>query len=386
MKSALYLMLSSLFLIQTLTAQNIAVNNNGAQPHASALLDVSSSSKGVLIPRVNLTGLNDATTIPTPATSLLLYNTNPALAGGAGFYYNEGTINAPVWRKLTTDAETLWRQETGYVELVPSKPLYLQTNVGLGIAAPAEKLHIVEGNIKVGNPVWAAGNDNMIKFGDGDYVRLGEAGEDDALQLFGKYFWFKNSASYSGNVGIGTAAPPAAKLEVNGSFKLTSGSQGNRRVLTSDAAGNATWTLPVTYTSFRAISSSFQSFNANSSASFNGFLDDYDVNNDFFSGIFVAPQQGVYHFDAKADFSINVSNLPGYLRLYFQLYKNGSLLEENIFHVVNNSTTFFQTLTINENVQLLAGDQISLRVNSAANPGTGGFTVNKVAFSGFRTY
>jgi uncharacterized protein (TIGR02145 family) len=42
------------------------------------------------------------------------------------------------------------------------------------------------------------------------------------------------------NIGIGTATPDA-KLHVNGSFKITNGSQGNGKVLTSDAAGLASW-------------------------------------------------------------------------------------------------------------------------------------------------
>ena len=42
------------------------------------------------------------------------------------------------------------------------------------------------------------------------------------------------------NVGIGTTAPNA-KLHVNGSFRITNGSQGQGKVLTSDAAGLATW-------------------------------------------------------------------------------------------------------------------------------------------------
>jgi FG-GAP repeat len=42
------------------------------------------------------------------------------------------------------------------------------------------------------------------------------------------------------NVGIGTTTP-TAKLHVNGSFKLTDGTQGTGKVLTSDANGAAAW-------------------------------------------------------------------------------------------------------------------------------------------------
>jgi hypothetical protein len=47
----------------------------------------------------------------------------------------------------------------------------------------------------------------------------------------------------SGNVGVGTTAP-VAKLEVAGQVKITGGSPGAGKVLTSDASGLATWTIP----------------------------------------------------------------------------------------------------------------------------------------------
>ncbi|GAG28116.1 unnamed protein product, partial [marine sediment metagenome] len=46
-----------------------------------------------------------------------------------------------------------------------------------------------------------------------------------------------------GNIGIGTAIP-AAKLEVNGQVKITGGSPGAGKVLTSDAGGLASWQTP----------------------------------------------------------------------------------------------------------------------------------------------
>ena len=46
-----------------------------------------------------------------------------------------------------------------------------------------------------------------------------------------------------GNVGIGTTNP-TAKLEVAGNIKIADGTEGADKVLTSDAAGNATWQKP----------------------------------------------------------------------------------------------------------------------------------------------
>lgn len=44
----------------------------------------------------------------------------------------------------------------------------------------------------------------------------------------------------SGSVGIGTNAP-GAKLHVNGQIRINGGSPANGKVLTSDAAGLASW-------------------------------------------------------------------------------------------------------------------------------------------------
>ena len=71
-------------------AQGMAVNSSGTAANASALLDVSSTAKGVLIPRLTTAQRN---AIVAPATSLLIYQTD----GTPGYYYNSGTSSSPVW-------------------------------------------------------------------------------------------------------------------------------------------------------------------------------------------------------------------------------------------------------------------------------------------------
>lgn len=83
-------------------AQNVGINPTGALPNTSAMLDVDATNKGVLIPRVTLTGPTDAITIPSPATGLLVWN----LGSGGGllagyYYYNSGTPVAPIWVQLS---------------------------------------------------------------------------------------------------------------------------------------------------------------------------------------------------------------------------------------------------------------------------------------------
>jgi len=60
-------------------------------PDASAKLDVSSSNKGFLPPRVTLTSGTDNTTISNPAIGLLIYNTGNNAGLLAGYYFWNGS-------------------------------------------------------------------------------------------------------------------------------------------------------------------------------------------------------------------------------------------------------------------------------------------------------
>lgn len=82
-------------------AQNIGINTTGAAPDASAMLDIVSTSKGLLIPRVPIGNVAAAAPVTAPVTSLLVYNTNAAITGGSGvgFYYWDGGQ----WVRFDTD-------------------------------------------------------------------------------------------------------------------------------------------------------------------------------------------------------------------------------------------------------------------------------------------
>jgi hypothetical protein len=67
-------------------------------PDASAKLDVSSNNKGFLPPRVTLTSSSDRSTISSPATGLLVYNTGNNNGLAAGYYY----WNGAVWTTIAT--------------------------------------------------------------------------------------------------------------------------------------------------------------------------------------------------------------------------------------------------------------------------------------------
>jgi hypothetical protein len=102
------LLILLLLLSGSIQAQNVGINATGNAPNSSAMLDIESADKGLLIPRVSLTDIADVVTIPTPALSLLVYNTNAAITGGSGlgYYYFDGTN----WIKLIdgSTANTNW--------------------------------------------------------------------------------------------------------------------------------------------------------------------------------------------------------------------------------------------------------------------------------------
>lgn len=91
------LLAGSLAVTTTIQAQNIAINSSGAAPVPSAMLDVSSTTSGMLIPRMNET---QRLAIASPATGLLVFQTNATSPIPANqFWYYDGTA----WRPLFTD-------------------------------------------------------------------------------------------------------------------------------------------------------------------------------------------------------------------------------------------------------------------------------------------
>ncbi|MQP25666.1 hypothetical protein GFJ94_11390 [Flavobacterium sp. LMO8] len=85
--------------------QNVGINT--ANPDNSSVLDISSTDKGFLLPRVSLDSISGITTpILNPQTSLLVWNTNNLIKDGNGIgpYYFDGTNWNLIFRRGTLDA------------------------------------------------------------------------------------------------------------------------------------------------------------------------------------------------------------------------------------------------------------------------------------------
>jgi len=146
------------------------VGINTTTPDPSSALDIQSSDKGMLIPRVSLD--NVATTqidgANTAATGLMIYNTNLSTTGGSGvgFY----VFNGSTWDKVITSAEG--GSDADFFEEGTTNPpdnindnLFTQGNVAIGKTNPLYALDIVENTDDRAISAQMSGNSGGAKYG-----------------------------------------------------------------------------------------------------------------------------------------------------------------------------------------------------------------------------
>ncbi len=91
-KIIIFILLVSVFSLKVKAQTGIGTTT----PDASAKLEVSATNKGFLPPRVTLTSVSDVSTISSPATGLLIYNTGNNVGLAAGYYYWNGNAWATI--------------------------------------------------------------------------------------------------------------------------------------------------------------------------------------------------------------------------------------------------------------------------------------------------
>jgi hypothetical protein len=232
-------------------SQNVVISENGGAPDNSAMLEVVSSDKGILIPRLTEAQRNS---ILSPAASLLIYQTDNT----EGFYFNFGNSISPNWTRLAIPSD----------RIIPD----LNTVLTEGNNANAESLLNVDSMaVDIFSPNLqfqvneSAGSRTGFQFtetangtGSSDGFRL--VLESGAVQMINgensSLFFLTNSALRktilaNGNVGLNTTTP-AYRLDVNGgsrinrlninsafTFPTIDGSNGE--VLITDGFGNLNW-------------------------------------------------------------------------------------------------------------------------------------------------
>ena len=102
----------------TVSAQSIGINNE--TPDSSAILDVKSTDKGILIPRLTKF---QRLTIQNPAEGLLVFDT----VSDAFWYYQDG------WKKISDTSKNVWlREGTSSPAEVGDTSMYFMGNVAIG--------------------------------------------------------------------------------------------------------------------------------------------------------------------------------------------------------------------------------------------------------------
>ncbi len=138
MKKKFLITVSCVLFSIVMIAQSVGINNS--TPHASAILDVKSFTKGVLLPRTSTTS---RTAIVNPAKGLILYDTTTS-----GFWFHNGTAwvqlssNSNGWN-LTGNAGT--NPSSNFIGTTDNQPLRFRVN-----NTWAGEMHPTSGNVFLG--------------------------------------------------------------------------------------------------------------------------------------------------------------------------------------------------------------------------------------------
>ncbi len=223
------------FLFQVFSVSIFAQNNVGvgtSSPDPTAVQDVNSTNKGLLIPRMDATA---RTAIASPAQGLMVYQTSAP----EGLYIFNTSLG---WLKVSTMSEVFWQngQDANDVTLLDNTK-----NVGIGLFDPDYKLS-VSGSIYNTNNLYTQGsigvgftssetipysltvkNGGLAIYNTSDLHtwRINYDNVNDHLQIGN----FANGAGVSnrmvitnaGNVGINTI-DPLYRLDVSGDMRATS--------------------------------------------------------------------------------------------------------------------------------------------------------------------
>jgi hypothetical protein len=301
-----------LFASLILSMQVIAQTGIGTPtPDASARLEVAATNKGFLPPRVTLSNVTDATTIPTPATGLLVYNLG-SVGLQAGYYYWNGANWATIATGTTagnavvaSDLVKLYQEvystalnkassTGGFSFTVPVSGRYefnfnctgwnsngervkLTFNIRQGTTILESDYHEsfssnawveYEGRLEVNLTAGVTYNAQVVTTtglrGTKDWDKImykmvagnlpvNQHMAERNLQLNNNFISNDGGnegirIDNSGNVGIGTSSP-TEKLEVSGNVKANNfiGTASSRILYLLEASASVTYTLPGTY-------------------------------------------------------------------------------------------------------------------------------------------
>ncbi len=222
------LLLMAAFAGKFLSAQSVAINQTGAAPFAGAILDVQSTSKGLLIPRMNTTQRLGITNL---AAGLMIYDTDL----NEFMYYSSGW--KPVGRQgwgLSGNVGLTASQFVGSIDATAvrfrsnnQERLRIETNGDLRILTDQQSLQFADASANTNVPMMymfpsgTQNRDRMLVGHSPTYPRWGIEYRDTADVLF---FRDENSRKFAfelstGQMGIGVEAP-VFPLDMTGRMRI----------------------------------------------------------------------------------------------------------------------------------------------------------------------
>ena len=237
-------------------------------PDASAKLDVSSTNKGFLPPRIALTALNSSSPVTSPATGLLIFNTSTVgiipNQVTPGYYYWDG-VNSK-WVRLEDKADNLGNHTA--TDNIRLNGNYLSNdggaegirvdnsgNIGIGTNTPTSKLNIAGGGVKLATGFGNSTNRPSLNTGSiGNYEIRGvgsitgtaqnDTADDGLLRLSAgggtsvssqssiDISGFSTNADMSNNIVMRTGGTEKLRIDNSGNVNITG------KLNVSDPSGN----------------------------------------------------------------------------------------------------------------------------------------------------
>ncbi len=179
------------------------VGINTTSPSAGSILDITSSDKGLLIPRVDIADLSTITPITGGApTGLMVYNTNTTT--GPGFVYWDSSA----WAPLATGTGTIDWTLAGNAGTNPGVGIgqnYFGTSDAQDLVfgtAAAERMRLLAGGqVSINNPAPLAGDRFTVSGAADEIVINGLSSGSLGVGVYGENT--TNGAGVIGNVGNG---------------------------------------------------------------------------------------------------------------------------------------------------------------------------------------
>lgn len=399
-------------------AQNIAINTDGSVADASSILDVKSTTKGMLVPRMTTT---QRTAITTPATGLLVFDTDTK----SFWFYNgaawtnisgsgSGSFTLPYNGSTSSSASALSVLNTGAGAAVEGSGsggagVYgnsfngagvnaLSTN-GFGLIANSTNSTAIYGFNANGYPAIRGVNSNGdgLKGESAGFLSAGVKGISTSQGGYGVYGDGYNTGvigkSQTG-VGIRAESISGIALDVNGALRIAGGNTNpsNGAVLTSDANGNAVWKK--NNIAF-GLTGANTFFNTAPSGQYRKVqfspTDYYDFGNNYnlligtnvtpTSSSFTAPVTGIYHFDASVSLTLYDEDFTG-ASLRLVLNRAGAISFVGYGHATLRNEDYFTKgveASISRDIYMQAGDIIHVEIYHESAKGSSAGIDNSAA-------